>query len=181
MLHLHRDESDDPEFIGLVARAVVGAATRASTALAHVVKVDNWFGDRWFSFAGKVGGALAYRMPSLRVPPFHPHRILGESRYNVAAGFAAVELGQPLHVQRSSESNLNNSIMSYGRDVTFCWYSGRTAESGRGAVMVYYATAKHSSGWYVGLERRGTWEPVSMVETDKRQWLAIVGGLSSAR
>lgn len=182
MIQFPIEATDDAGFAALAQRAAVGAALLHSSDLLHVVKVDSWFGDRWYAFVCKAAGALGLRDPiNLKVPPFHPHRVVLESRFRLDDPVAEVPITRPLHTLRSSESNMNNSIAKLGDSMTFCWYSGGTAEAGRGAVMIYSSTPHGPLGWYAGLEQRQEWAVVKLVGADERMWEAVLGRGKAAR
>ena len=174
MIELAADETDDVVFLDLARRAMLGAALLTHSSVVHVVKIDSWFGDRWYSFAGKLEGAVGVRAADLRVPPFHPHRVRRESRFCLTGPAAEVPVTRPLHVARRSATNLNNSVRRLGESLTLGWYSGETAPSGRGAVMVYSSTARGTVGWYAGFERRREWEVVKRVGADEQLWAALL-------
>ena len=63
MIPLPHDSSDDPAFIEIARNAIAGDAARYVARFVHVVKLDAWFGDRWFGFSGKALGALGVHWP----------------------------------------------------------------------------------------------------------------------
>jgi len=173
MVRLPRDPSDDPAFTDLAERAVNGAAARSSAMLIHVVKIDSWFGDRWYSFSGKLLGVAGMRMAKLTIPPFHPNRVVSEVCYRNSGTPGPVAVETPLHAARTSQSNLRNFFEGMGDSVTAAWYSGATQAGGRGSIMVYTSTREGTSGWYAGLERRCEWRVVKHVGIDRREWEAL--------
>jgi len=182
-LHLPSDASDDPGFIDLAARAIYGAAVMASTKLIHVVKVDSWFGDCWFAFSGKAVGALGIRdYDTLRIPPFHPHRVMIEVRFRTSDPPESIAFDKALHTRRSSESNLKigNAVVRLDNSITIGWYSGNTSSSGRGSIMVYTSIESGSTGWYVGLKHDQEWGLVRLVGIVERQWAAMIASTPAA-
>jgi hypothetical protein len=180
MVHVPVATSDDPAFVDLAERALNGAAALASAEFLHLVKIDAWFGDRWFTFAGKLLGAVGVHEWNLKVPPFHPHRVLSECRFRLAQPPEPVAF-QPLHTLRSSASNLENLITRLGNSITLGWYSGNSAESGRGSIMAYSSTAGGPVGWYAGLERAEEWRLVRLLGADERQWARMLHAPPAAR
>jgi hypothetical protein len=186
MVNLPTTPLDDPQFIELAAHAINGYAARVHCEFLHLVRIDAWFGRRWYEFAGKALGALGVHSRNLKVPPFHPHRVVSEERYRLADPPEPVRGYRRLHRYRPSESNLDNAIGWHGRNTTFAWYSGGSLASGRGAVMVYANTPHGSLGWYTGLVRRDgwdlagrgggevRWEPVTLAGIAPRTWAAIL-------
>ena len=45
---------DDPEFLSWVERIIAGVEARFETDQCYVVKIDNWFGQRWLGFWARV-------------------------------------------------------------------------------------------------------------------------------
>ena len=177
-VELPSDAADDAGFIDLAARAINGAAARVGTDLLHLVKIDHWFGDRWFRFGGKTLGALGIRPRVLTVPPFHPHRVIAESRYRLTDPPLRLNLppAERLHGLRPSASNLRNPIMRHGESTTFAWYTSGTATSDRGAVMVYTSTSLGRDAWYAGLVRddvNENWRVLKGVGVDERLWAKL--------
>ncbi len=181
MMHLPHDLSDDAAFICLAEQATNGAAALVSSRYVHVVKIDSWFGDRWFSFSGKLLGAAGVRSRKLTVPPFHPHRVISETRFRTGDPAELVTIDKPLHTQRTSQSNLGNFIERIGDSITIVWYSGATQSSGRGSIMVYSSTIDGAAGWYAGLERTDDWRVVKLVGIDDREWALLLSRQATFR
>ena len=57
MVHLPPSGSDDRQFLDVVGRAINGEAALVAAESLHLVKIDSWFGDRWYSFSGKASSA----------------------------------------------------------------------------------------------------------------------------
>ena len=146
------------------------------------MKIDSWFGDRWYGFAGKfLGIAGVHSERNLRVPPFHPHRVIAEARFRLVDPPGPVSFREPLHRPRSSESNLNNSIVRIDSSMTVGWFSGSTASNGSGSIMAYSSTAHGAVGWYAGLELRQEWSLMKLIGADARQWETILTRTSGSQ
>lgn len=180
MVLFSADQSDDPAFLDLAGRAVHGGAALASSEFLHLVKIDSWFGDKWFRFAGKLGGAVGVHHRDFIVPPFHPHRVAAETRVRLKDQ-TLVPLTRRIHTSRTSASNLRNAVARLGESITVAWYSGSSSATGRGSVMAYSSTPHGPTGWYAGLERRDEWTLVKLVGSDHRQWDAMLNGLQGVR
>ena len=175
LIQFECDESDDPAFVALARHALSGTAALTRAQLLHIVKVDAWFGDRWYWFSGKMFGIAGMRRRRLTVPPFHPHRVVRESRFRVADG-SSVAFKKPLHTSRTSQSNLSNYLERLGDSIAVGWYSGATKESGRGSIMAYHMTAEGPGAWHAGLERVGEeWQVRKLVGIDGRAWAKLSG------
>ena len=172
VVRLPQHVSDDAAFVEIAERAISGAAALATARTLHVVKIDTWFGDRWFRFGGRLW-LVGVRPADLTVPPFHPHRVIAESRFCLTDPPEALVVPAPLHGLRTSEYNLRNKLALHGDATTFAWYSGGTATNGRGAVMVYSTTSAGHDAWYAGLVREDeteTWRLAKLIGADERQW-----------
>lgn len=76
MLPIPQRPSDAPDFIARV-EAVVARALQARPAHLILIRVDNWFGERWIGFGGKVLGLAGISFKdNLVLPPFVPSRIV---------------------------------------------------------------------------------------------------------
>lgn len=185
MVDIPSDDSDDPQFIELAERVINGEAALVSAEVLHIVRIDSWFGDRWYSFAGKLLGAVEVHFPErLRVPPFHPHRVVSEARFRLTDPPAPVTFNEPFHTRRPSESNYHRAFGTFGwGNGPSCgaWFSGSSAASGRGSIMVYTSTPRGKVGWYAGLERRKAWDVMKLVAIDRRHWLTLAGSPAAAR
>jgi len=184
MVHFPPDPSDDLQFIDLAERVINGEAALVSATHLHLIRIDSWFGPNWYSFAGKMLGALGIHSEKrLRIPPFHPHRVVSEARFKLDEPPVPVAF-RPFHCVRSSESNDRNMFNRFGHPgvtVTAGWYSGGSASSGRGSIMVYSTARYGAVGWYAGLERRNTWDVVKLLGIERRHWSTLLEGLSAAR
>jgi hypothetical protein len=187
MVRLPYNDSDDLQFIDLAERVINGEVALVSADVLHLVQIDSWFGDRWYAFSGKAIGRVEVHTPwRLKVPPFHPHRVVSEARFQIGDPPVLVAFKEPFHTLRSSEENLHNTFGGFapgGRSSTAGWYSGNSASSGRGSIMVYsYSSTSHGAvGWYAGLERREQWDLVKLVGIDRRHWLTLFDGQAAGR
>jgi hypothetical protein len=158
-------DGDDVGFIHLVRETV--SREMAATDEVYLVKVDHWFGQKWFGFSGKLLGGVALWGKRFTVPPFHPNRVIVERYFRWDdRGDAYVErpAAPALHIQQASERNLRRYVDAISRSGTFIWYSGGTRETGRGNVMVYAVAPGEQSAWYAESVRAdGNWRMASSV------------------
>src|SRR5215469_1771251 len=99
-------EHDDAEFVQVVTLMLSGAVRCHRPTEVHVVRVDNWFDFKWRYFSGVVALQVGTRGgPLLRVPPFSPNRVLGESHF-LQQGLSDSEFmtvsSPPLHVRQAN-------------------------------------------------------------------------------
>jgi len=81
-VELPADDTDDPEFSGLVAQIITGAVVTHRPPRACIFKIDHWFDHKWLAFSGKVVGAAGSWRKQLTVPPFVANRIVEQLFYN---------------------------------------------------------------------------------------------------
>ncbi len=182
-VHLPLTASDDRLFIDLAEKVINAEAALISAEFIHIVKIDSWFGDAWYTFAGKALGALGVHSSfRLRVPPFHPHRVVSEHRFRCDDPLVPVAFRAPLHFLRSSEGNLHHMFggirhqTAHRGSAIAAWYSGNSAAGSRGSIMVYSATPHGALAWYVGVERREEWDLVKLVGASRRHWETLLNG-----
>jgi hypothetical protein len=188
-LHLDATSNDDAGFLELVGRYVTTCVRLSGLTDVTVVHVDNWFGDRWLGFRGKILGSagvwarMGESKARLAVPPFHPHRILSERRFelrddNTLAG--PFPPARRLHEWRSSEENTRLTVENVAGPGVFAWFSGNTRVTRRGSLMVYVLSVEGASGWYGAFEQAGTWRVKRRIGISDTEWRAIANpqGLS---
>ena len=155
------EESDDSEYLDWVETAVAGVDEAIKVNEAYVVKIDNWFGQRWLGFSGKLLGAAGVRKKKLTLPPFVPSRVVSQQRF--------LELGtragrrKRLHVWQRSAENLQRYTDIVLAGAHALWYSGRSASNDRASFMAYVSTPEGHWPWYVGLQRTEKWRVVDSV------------------
>lgn len=167
-------DGDDVGFIHL-ARTALADEVKVPSRELYLVKIDQWFGQRWLRFTGKLLGALGFSKGRLTVPPFHPNRVVFERHFTIdrkADSYVEDAAPRVLHIHQASEENTRRYIDDVTGSGTFIWYSGDTLKSGRGCMMVYVVSAEERSEWYVEIIRdRSGWrvaKPVDMIYPEKR-------------
>ncbi len=161
------EPSDDPEFVAWVEQVINGVENRFEADQIYVVKIDNWFGQRWLGFSGKTLGALGLRKSRLTLPPFVPSRVLSQQRFFEEG--ARHRPRQRLALWQRSGENLQRYADIVVHDASVFWYSGSTAENGRGSLMAYVLTSEGHWPWYVGVRRTGAWRVVEAVGISRRE------------
>ncbi len=152
---------DDDRFIEIVDAVIESVVHRDTPRSLRVIRVDNWFGEKWRGFAGKVLGAFGVGRGRLVIPPFVPSRVdseyswsKGESGYVVDSDFDV------LHKRMRSEANLRRYFDQLCPDTIAVWFSSKSASNGRGSIMVYSDVGmERTSSWYVELSETKAWQP----------------------
>ena len=133
-------QGDSAEFIEKARAIAIGVAQEYESARLYVIRIDNWFGPKWMHFAGKFtagkGAAIGVHKSPLHVPPFVPHRVVGE-RVFAGPDYEKTVAAAPLHIEIPSKLALQRRIEDIDKDAAFVWFSGESEAQKRGAVMVY--------------------------------------------
>ena len=149
---------DDPEFLAWVERVIAGVETRFETDQCYVVKIDNWFGQRWLGFSGKSLGAFGWCNARLTLPPFVPSRVVSQSRFLWEGARPGPQ--QRLHLWQRSSENFHRYADILVREASAFWYSGATKENNRASFMAYVLTPEGHWPWYIGLRKKELWHVV---------------------
>lgn len=148
-LQLHVAQGDDYALLDLVDRLVRRLMRTHAPAETHVLHVDSVFDHKWLAFSGKVLGALGTWSQDLRLPPFHPSRIVDHRCFDSNAKLRAVD--QDVHVHQRSEENQRRRVRDLMPDRLLVWYSGRSLELRRATLMVYAPSKPAPYAWFVTL------------------------------
>jgi hypothetical protein len=106
-------QGDSAEFIEKARTIAIGVAQEYEPARLYVIRIDNWFGPKWMHFAGKFtagkGAAIGVHKTPLHVPPFVPHRVVGE-RVFAGPDYEKTVAAAPLHIEIPSKLALQRRI-----------------------------------------------------------------------
>ena len=152
---------DDDRFIEIVRGAIEAVVHRDSPGSLRVIRIDNWFGEKWRGFAGKMLGDLGVGRGRLRIPPFVPSRVDSESLWtNRDSDYAPHSEFDLLHKRILSEANLRRYFDQYCPDTIAVWFSSKSASNGRGSIMVYSDVGMtRTVSWYVEVTATKNWNP----------------------
>jgi hypothetical protein len=160
LVSLDASNGDALPFIDVASRLITATAKKYEVPIVYAVHIDNWFGERWLGFCGKICGAAGVRnrtlKKSLTLPPFHPNRVLKATGHYLRDDglYAEAEELRSLHTHRPSETNIHNAIRSNTRHA---WYSGNSVATHKGVVMAYLATESVTKAWYVTFNGELDW------------------------
>lgn len=124
---------DDPEFLTWVEKIIAGVERRFETDQCYVVRINNWFGQRWLGFSGKSLGALRISKLRLTLPPFVPSRVVSQHRFLSEGTRPGPQ--QRLHMWQRSGENLQRYADIVVHEASVFWYSGGTKENNRASFM----------------------------------------------
>ncbi len=172
MLELEANSTDDPAFLDLASRLIVGVARANNFSEIVVVHIDHWFGERWLGFCGKYLGAAGVRSRDLNgeltPPPFHPRRVLSARQYRLSEQ-QVYEYScniESLHSYRTSQSNINRT---FRWNSLYVWYSGDTTLTDKGVVMVYSVKQNETAAWYTAFNKTLIWQLEQTVAVSPNQ------------
>ena len=152
--------SDDPEFLRRVSELIEGVLLTAHKSEAWIIKLDNWFDHKWLGFFGHGPYSANCSLERLRLPSFHPNRILSENyiSFDTETLCYVPNGGKPLHPQEfTGVEPWLDTITTSG---AMFWFSSNSEMNGRGSLMVYLLDEESSTAWYVAFERKHTWNIV---------------------
>jgi hypothetical protein len=146
-------EGDDARFLNVVRGVLERSLVLHRPAAVRVLRLDNWFGQRWLGFAGKVIGAFGVGKDRRVIPPFVPSRIVSEIPWRTNGSVWIREAKfEPLHKRMPSADNLERFFDLHCPETLAVWFSSRSAANGRGAVMVYSSAGDpRTASWYAEL------------------------------
>jgi hypothetical protein len=159
-MRIDTTDDDDDRFIEIVNAVIEAVVHRESPRTLRVIRIDNWFGEKWRGFAGKVLGAFGVGRGRLVIPPFVPSRV--DSEYSWSKGDSGYILDSEfdvLHKRMRSEANLRRYYDQLCPATVAVWFSSKSASNGRGSIMVYCDVGmEHTSSWYVELAASKVWQ-----------------------
>lgn len=160
-IELPINDGDDSAFVQCVGRLLTRDVRAAQPEQVYIARIDNWFGDRWYGFCGKILGAAGVhrRRGNKRfvVPPFVPQRVLSETCYEKAddGDYRHTESSRRLAIHQTSEGNLRRGLDRFTESGVLFWYSGNSASQDMASAMLYARTPSVTDAWYLGVRRDG--------------------------
>ena len=163
MIDLNCIDGDDAGFILTTASIVTGVKETYQTEFIRLIRIDNWFGEKWRSFSGKIMGAFGISKRRLTIPPFVHSRVNKESCWAKSEGdkYNCIKQFYKLHQSFSGEENTRRYFDQCCPDTTAIWFSGSSLDNGRGSIMVYtFLPELEPYSWYVELVKKdNNWIP----------------------
>lgn len=173
---IQQDETDDAALVVPFDQLILDLATRIEVSCIIVVRINNWFDEKWYGFAGKKAVVVESGIPNhntrvdpfwrggteVTVPPFTPNRVLTESWFLLREGqyVSSPVLNKPMHPRekRASHANLPNRLLDISENAMFIWFSANSRTNGRASALSYRTRVDHIGGWYASFRRNGTWK-----------------------
>lgn len=160
-MRINTTTDDDDRFIEIVRAVIEAVVRREAPGTLRVIRIDNWFGEKWRGFAGKVLGAFGVGRGRLVIPPFVPSRVDSEYSWTKEeSGYVFDSSFDVLHKRIRSEENLRRYFDQQCPETIAVWFSSKSASNGRGSIMVYSdAGMERTESWYIELTAQKNWEP----------------------
>ncbi len=154
-IELKTTDGEAEDFVSIVEKIVNGAVLASNPDHIFVVQINNWFGDRWTGFSGKILGALGIRRRETTIPPFHPSRVVSQSNFSFDVNSRRINEAaeEPhLHIHQESYRNFPRLIERSYPNAAFFWISGNSRINGKGSLLSYLPTEDDHWLWYLNFE-----------------------------
>ncbi len=179
MIPIPSSTRSDALFMQLVSRICSSEARLFDAAFIYLVEIDRCFDRKWRAFSGVIDLQLGTWLgPELRVPPFHPNRVVGQLVYrrDASAEISYRETAAKLlHVRQSSYRNIHRLMHRIVPSGLFLWYSGDTLSSDRATILAYRIEATQESSWFASFRKTPEWR-IDRTEGISRQELDMLVG-----
>lgn len=127
-----------------------------------LIKIDNWFDDKWLSFKGTKQHNLAFwdwTSENITFPPFHPNRVFFEKKWRrFDNNYQEEALKSPIHLIQESEENFKRKIIKNCKNTLICWFSDNTILNTRGSIMIYFIQNQEVIPFYIELKNNANWK-----------------------
>jgi hypothetical protein len=155
--------TDAPEFITAVNQVLGGLLRNSSPQCLVVIQIDTWFSQKWLGFSGLPIPHVAafYRGKETRIPPFVPNRVVSE-RWFAAPLFEEADPAVRLHLQQRSKMALRRKVSEIAPASLLVWYSGGSANTGRGSLMAYIPEGGSYRYWYAQWQNASDWHAIQV-------------------
>ncbi len=80
-----------------------------------------------------------------------------------------------------SEANLRRFVADVSDDACFVWYSLRSAQNGRAAVMVYTVKGRLVQGWFAAFSKSRRWEVSDTANISRGEVVELVAERREAK
>lgn len=172
-MELHSTSLDDSGFIQHIDPLLKGILLDTKPSEVYLIKIDNWFDQKWLSFGGKVLGALGKwdHPENSTIPPFVPNRVLHQRYFKRSAqgDYSELESPKPLHRKQESAANLSRKITDVSKSGVFIWYSSNTQPNQHGSLMIYNVAHGTCRPFYLGFSANPQWKVVTSAGTNPRE------------
>jgi len=152
MIKISAQSGDDSSFLKQVESFANGLLSVHCPKEVYLVHIDNWFGEKWLGFSGKVLGQLGVsNIEELTIPPFVPNRVVSQRyfTFDTSNNYVEKESSFQLHIDQTSEQNMNRKMHHLIPESIAIWYSGKSKSNARGVIMAYIPIEDQYLKWYV--------------------------------
>jgi hypothetical protein len=152
------DQYDTSEFTRQIECIVSAVISDASPLQFYVVKIDNWFGQKWLRYFRTREDQIKHQNFEPYIPPFKPSRIKSELLFTLGEShrYEESQLTKSLHKGKTSGPN------RFPADSVIFWWSGNSKCNGRGSLITCVPTPVGPVSWYIELSEQYSWHPSVM-------------------
>lgn len=176
---------DDSKITKIIEATLQGLVREQKTQKVYVVKIDNWFSQRWRGFGGKYIGAAGVTWGSgFPIPPFHLNRVRAEWQFGrlECGELAPLYDVEPIHIHQTSAKNFRRRTYKRETPQVWLWYSGNTVQNDRASLLVYLVRGLgDDEAWYIEYTKRSEqWKISKLIGVDRNRFegLALSRGKS---
>lgn len=176
---LKMDIKDDQSFIQLVEEIINSQIRLFSPSVVKIIKIDNWFDQKWLNYSGK--SVVHFENTShpervaldniwnekINIPPFNPNRVIIEKSYRLDEQNEKLK-DILLHKWQRSTDNKYRLITDITNNGLFLWYSSGSNANSRGCVMIYLVKDKLVDTWYADFKKSNDWQIVKTRNIDRK-------------
>jgi hypothetical protein len=160
------DKFDATDFTRQVECIVSSVVSEASPPQFYVVKIDNWFGQKWLRYFPKLEDQNKHKNFRPFIPPFKPSKIKSELLFTLGElhRYEESQLSKSLHRELTSGPNRfsTSKLFSFPTDAVIFWWSGNSKSNGRGSLITSVPTPVGPESWYIELSEQKSWYPSVM-------------------
>jgi len=149
----------DGAFLEIVNILVLNDAEQIKVQEIYIIEIDNWFSMKWRNFAGK--NLVPCWLTPIRVPAFHPNRVLGEKHFvfNKYYGYREVPVKRRIqHLEKGPyHPPTLTKIQDISKSAVFAWYSANADSNKAASLMIYQSNRDRVLTWYAEFKWNGKW------------------------
>ena len=187
------DKTDAEEFKSIVETIIHHLIQTFNPTEVSVIRIRNWFDHIWLNYSGKQ--ILKYDTKSnpgipfvlepywnteITIPPFHPNRVLSETKFRKKE-INNTSFLEPFHTVQSTIENKKNLIARRTNNGLCVWISSNSEVNRQGSLMVYQIKNSEVQSWYISIEEKDVWKIVKTKDISKKEIEAIFTSISALK
>jgi len=180
-LQIPFDTTDAKDFQVIVETIIHYLVTYFDPSEVSIIRIKNWFDHKWLNYSGKQ--LLEYDSKSnpeipfvlepywnteITIPPFHPNRVLSETKFR-KKDINNTRFLVPFHQLQPSIENKKNVISRRLQNGLCFWISSNSTINHQGSLMVYEIKNGEVKSWHIGIEKKEVWKVTKTKGISKQQ------------